>query len=67
MYHATRPTHCCASVWMHIEIINKYGSCPSDIKDIKFENHLAPSITLRLHPASIPDSRNKMFPIFYPF
>jgi hypothetical protein len=67
MYQATKPSHCCSSVWMHIEIINKDGRCPVDhinsstTEDMKL---LSPSVTLRFHPASIPDSRNKMLDHF---
>lgn len=62
MYHATRPPHCCEGVWMHIEIINHQNLCP--IQDHQYNKreleNLAPNVTLRFHPSSIPDSRNKM-------
>ena len=62
MYRATQPTHCCEGVWMHIEIINHKNLCP--LQGSNYNNNelqdLAPNITLRFHPASIPDSRNKM-------
>jgi hypothetical protein len=46
---------------MHIEIINKDGKCPMNIFTKEELEALAPSVTLRFHPASIPDSRNKMW------
>lgn len=57
MYKATS-RHCCENVWLVIEIVSKNNICPNNAEwDILSPDNV-PSVTLRFHPSSIPDSRN---------
>ena len=60
MYKATNSKHCCDRVWAVIEIVSSNNICPTDNAWNDTLPEDVPHVTLRFHPASIPDSRNVM-------
>jgi hypothetical protein len=58
MYKAANSKHCCDNVWVIIEIVSKNNICPNNITWDELAPGNIPSVTLRFHPSSIPDSRN---------